>query len=108
MFPEVKHSPLDRPLPPHPLFEKHWIRVTSDAAIPSRVQTEGKGAAVTDYVMDFLFLFVHKGILQGLDRKDSTTIPPLLPPMELPEEIDVKNICVGIPKVCSPLTTDEL
>ncbi|XP_011615635.1 glutamyl-tRNA(Gln) amidotransferase subunit A, mitochondrial [Takifugu rubripes] len=38
------------------------------------------------------------GALQGLDRKDSTTIPPLSTQMELPEKSDVRNICVGIPK----------
>ncbi|CAF93908.1 unnamed protein product, partial [Tetraodon nigroviridis] len=38
------------------------------------------------------------GVLQGLDRKDSTTIPPLSPLLELPKKFDVKNICVGIPK----------
>lgn len=37
-------------------------------------------------------------ILQGLDVRDSTTIPAPSPITELPEDLDVKNICVGIPK----------
>ncbi|TKS86165.1 Glutamyl-tRNA(Gln) amidotransferase subunit A, mitochondrial [Collichthys lucidus] len=38
-------------------------------------------------------------ILQGLDIRDSTTIPaPASSLTELPEGFDVKNICVGIPK----------
>ncbi|XP_035530128.1 glutamyl-tRNA(Gln) amidotransferase subunit A, mitochondrial [Morone saxatilis] len=38
------------------------------------------------------------GILQGLDVKDSTTVPAPSSPTELPEDFNVKNICVGIPK----------
>ncbi|KAM6969087.1 glutamyl-tRNA(Gln) amidotransferase subunit A, mitochondrial [Tautogolabrus adspersus] len=38
------------------------------------------------------------GILQGLDIRDSTTIPAVSSIKELPEDFDVKNICVGIPK----------
>ncbi|KAK5885973.1 hypothetical protein CesoFtcFv8_017056 [Champsocephalus esox] len=38
------------------------------------------------------------GILQGLDIKDSTTIPAASSLTELPEQFDVKNLCVGIPK----------
>ncbi|XP_019731814.1 glutamyl-tRNA(Gln) amidotransferase subunit A, mitochondrial [Hippocampus comes] len=38
------------------------------------------------------------GILQGIDTKDSTTIPAPPSPTELPENFDVKNLCIGIPK----------
>ncbi|XP_071376209.1 glutamyl-tRNA(Gln) amidotransferase subunit A, mitochondrial [Centroberyx affinis] len=38
------------------------------------------------------------GVLQGLDVRDSTTVPSPSSPPELPEDFDVKNICLGIPK----------
>uniref|UniRef100_A0A7N9AYR4 Glutamyl-tRNA(Gln) amidotransferase subunit A, mitochondrial n=1 Tax=Mastacembelus armatus TaxID=205130 RepID=A0A7N9AYR4_9TELE len=38
------------------------------------------------------------GILQGLDIRDSTTVPAPSPLTELPEDFDVKNMCIGIPK----------
>ncbi|XP_026211409.1 glutamyl-tRNA(Gln) amidotransferase subunit A, mitochondrial [Anabas testudineus] len=38
------------------------------------------------------------GILQGLDIRDSTTIPAPAPLTELPEDLDVKNLFIGIPK----------
>ncbi|KAM3871327.1 glutamyl-tRNA(Gln) amidotransferase subunit A, mitochondrial [Diretmus argenteus] len=38
------------------------------------------------------------GILQGLDIRDSTTIDSPSSFTELPEDFDIKNICVGIPK----------
>lgn len=38
------------------------------------------------------------GILQGLDVRDSTTVPAPTSPTELPEEFDVKSMRVGIPK----------
>uniref|UniRef100_A0A1A8H4V9 Glutamyl-tRNA(Gln) amidotransferase subunit A, mitochondrial n=1 Tax=Nothobranchius korthausae TaxID=1143690 RepID=A0A1A8H4V9_9TELE len=38
------------------------------------------------------------GILQGFDVKDSTTVPSPSSPQELPEDFDVRSICVGIPK----------
>ncbi|XP_054651385.1 glutamyl-tRNA(Gln) amidotransferase subunit A, mitochondrial [Dunckerocampus dactyliophorus] len=38
------------------------------------------------------------GILQGLDTRDSTTVPPPPSPTELQEDFDVKKLSVGIPK----------
>ncbi|KAG7510544.1 glutamyl-tRNA(Gln) amidotransferase subunit A, mitochondrial [Solea senegalensis] len=38
------------------------------------------------------------GILQGLDVRDSTTIPAPPSLTELPEDFDVKNLRVGVPK----------
>uniref|UniRef100_UPI00398F0AC8 glutamyl-tRNA(Gln) amidotransferase subunit A, mitochondrial n=1 Tax=Pristiophorus japonicus TaxID=55135 RepID=UPI00398F0AC8 len=38
------------------------------------------------------------GMLAGHDPKDSTTVQDPFEPFELPGEIDVRNLCVGIPK----------
>ncbi|XP_077440474.1 glutamyl-tRNA(Gln) amidotransferase subunit A, mitochondrial [Vanacampus margaritifer] len=38
------------------------------------------------------------GILQGLDTKDSTTVPAPPSSTELPENFDVKNLRIGVPK----------
>ncbi|XP_069743588.1 glutamyl-tRNA(Gln) amidotransferase subunit A, mitochondrial isoform X2 [Narcine bancroftii] len=38
------------------------------------------------------------GLLAGHDPKDSTTVQDPFKPFELPDEIDVRNLCVGIPK----------
>ncbi|XP_076026689.1 glutamyl-tRNA(Gln) amidotransferase subunit A, mitochondrial [Genypterus blacodes] len=38
------------------------------------------------------------GVLQGQDVRDSTTVPAPSSPSELPEDFDVRNICVGVPK----------
>ncbi|XP_059839000.1 glutamyl-tRNA(Gln) amidotransferase subunit A, mitochondrial isoform X3 [Hypanus sabinus] len=38
------------------------------------------------------------GVLAGHDPKDSTTVQDPFKPFELPDEIDVRNLCVGIPK----------
>ncbi|KAK2843853.1 hypothetical protein Q7C36_012068 [Tachysurus vachellii] len=37
-------------------------------------------------------------VLQGRDVKDSTTIQPADSPAPLPQEFDVRDICVGVPK----------
>lgn len=39
------------------------------------------------------------GLLQGHDVKDSTSVPAPYSPADLPEKLDVRKICVGIPKV---------
>ncbi|CAK6962130.1 glutamyl-tRNA(Gln) amidotransferase subunit A%2C mitochondrial [Scomber scombrus] len=38
------------------------------------------------------------GILQGLDTRDSTTVPAPSSPTELPQDFDIKNVRIGIPK----------
>uniref|UniRef100_A0A8C2EAJ4 Glutamyl-tRNA(Gln) amidotransferase subunit A, mitochondrial n=1 Tax=Cyprinus carpio TaxID=7962 RepID=A0A8C2EAJ4_CYPCA len=38
-------------------------------------------------------------ILQGRDERDSTTVQAPSTPSSLPEHFDIRNICVGIPKV---------
>lgn len=38
------------------------------------------------------------GVLQGHDVHDSTTVPTPSPSSASPEDVEVKNICVGIPK----------
>uniref|UniRef100_A0A3P9KZI6 Glutamyl-tRNA(Gln) amidotransferase subunit A, mitochondrial n=1 Tax=Oryzias latipes TaxID=8090 RepID=A0A3P9KZI6_ORYLA len=37
-------------------------------------------------------------VLQGVDVRDSTTVPAPSSHAELPEEFDVRNLCVGVPK----------
>lgn len=48
------------------------------------------------YVFDW---FCFSGILQGRDERDSTTVQAPSTPPSLPEHFDIRNICVGIPKV---------
>ncbi|KAG7465954.1 hypothetical protein MATL_G00159590 [Megalops atlanticus] len=38
------------------------------------------------------------GVLQGLDVKDSTTIYHPAPHNDLPDDIDIRKVCIGIPK----------
>lgn len=38
-------------------------------------------------------------VLQGLDVKDSTTVPAPDSPAALLQEFDVRDLCVGVPKV---------
>uniref|UniRef100_A0A4W4H6N5 Glutamyl-tRNA(Gln) amidotransferase subunit A, mitochondrial n=1 Tax=Electrophorus electricus TaxID=8005 RepID=A0A4W4H6N5_ELEEL len=38
------------------------------------------------------------GVLQGQDEKDSTTVSVPDSPASLPEDLDIRDVCVGIPK----------
>ena len=48
------------------------------------------------------------GLLQGHDVRDSTTVPSPPSLEELPEDLDVRNLRVGIPKVRQELTSQHL
>ncbi|XP_034051509.1 glutamyl-tRNA(Gln) amidotransferase subunit A, mitochondrial [Thalassophryne amazonica] len=50
---------------------------------------------ITRSVSDAATILAH---LQGFDVKDSTTVPTPASSGELPEDVDITNICVGIPK----------
>ncbi len=56
---------------------------------------------VTDLNLYFMFLIdsVFLGILQGRDERDSTTVQAPSTQPSLPEHFDIRDICVGIPKV---------
>uniref|UniRef100_W5NIM4 Glutamyl-tRNA(Gln) amidotransferase subunit A, mitochondrial n=1 Tax=Lepisosteus oculatus TaxID=7918 RepID=W5NIM4_LEPOC len=41
---------------------------------------------------------VLAGVLQGHDPKDSTTVDYPITPINLPDDIDVSSICIGIPR----------
>ncbi|KAM8833845.1 glutamyl-tRNA(Gln) amidotransferase subunit A, mitochondrial [Synchiropus picturatus] len=48
-------------------------------------------------------------VLQGLDVRDSTTVSAPSSPPELPEDFDIKNLCIGIPKEYhAPGLSDEV
>ncbi|XP_061156663.1 glutamyl-tRNA(Gln) amidotransferase subunit A, mitochondrial [Syngnathus typhle] len=74
--------------PTYGLLSRHGlIPLINSCDVPGILTKSARDAAI---VFD---------ILQGLDTKDSTTVPaPASSSAELPENFDVKNLCVGIPK----------
>ncbi|XP_057714822.1 glutamyl-tRNA(Gln) amidotransferase subunit A, mitochondrial isoform X2 [Corythoichthys intestinalis] len=73
--------------PTYGLLSRHGlIPLVNSSDVPGIITRSASDAAII------------LGILQGVDTKDSTTVPAPPSPMELAENFDVKNLFVGIPK----------
>lgn len=69
---------------------------------PCKANTQQPSCEVFHLLCSVTHLILLKccsGILQGHDTRDSTTIPAPSSVAELSDDFDVKNICIGIPKV---------
>ncbi|MGH0131939.1 UNVERIFIED_CONTAM: hypothetical protein FKN15_015741 [Acipenser sinensis] len=88
-------------LSPEPGNENHFWSISPDGLIKCRLRPECV-LEVKGYIPPFNATVVQKlldqGVLGGHDSKDSTTVPEPFKPFSLPDEIDVRNVCVGIPR----------